>query len=569
MDIVRRKKIAKRPLAQPLENNRSIESTHFHQGPRASHSNTPQEIQSRPKLPKSFYQERTSGVKTQNTHNKRKSSLFYKSKKRKRSLFRKTLRFFLFLLTVMLVSALILGGYTFFKIHNTNKKIIVNNDLSLSDSAKFIASSIYEKERSPLKGEENGRINILLLGIAGEGKPGTNLTDTIMIASINTKTKKIALMSLPRDLYVNVADYSHSSKINSIYQFGISQKKDIEPLVNTVEAITDLPIHYHVILNFDGFIQIIDDVGKITVTNERDIYDPRYPGPNYSYELFELKKGTHLLDGATALKYARQRHGDPQGDFGRAKRQQQVIQSFKNKVFSAKTFLNIFTINKLLDDLGNNLKTNIQLEEIGSLIELIKELDTQNITNTVVDAWKRDSLLRVSHIYHENGRAFILVPRSGNFSEVQDMSLNIFELDNIKRRKSEIEKEDAKVAIINYTQQGDATRKIHSLLKNNLGFKNVKIIKNVPDSDLAPEKTMVINISQEQKNFSLDEIIKKVPANLATNTEIINEDSETIEKYDIFIIIGEETKELYDYEERVLENLSEEELNKLYLESSI
>ncbi|MDH4330377.1 MAG: LCP family protein [Candidatus Moranbacteria bacterium] len=509
--------------------------------------------------------------KQSSQQSKKRTPLFYVSHKRNNGVLRKITRaFFIFILTILAL-VILTASYALLRVHTLNKKITVENtgnEATLSDSAKFLASSLYDEERMPLNGESDGRINVLLLGIAGEGKPGTNLTDTIMVASINTKTKKIALTSLPRDLYVKVSDSTYSSKINSIYQIGISQNKGVDLIKQTVEKITGLPMHYYVILNFDGFTQIIDDVGGITVTNERDIYDSRYPGPNYSYELFELKKGTHTLNGETALKYARQRHGDPEGDFGRAKRQQQVIQAFKNKFFSKKTLLNIFTINRLLETLGENIKTNIQLSEAESFLKLTQDLDTQNISNAVVDAWKKDSLLRVSHIYYESGRAFILVPRVGNFSEIQELSENIFELDAIKRRKSEIEKEDAKIAIINYTRESNAARKIKNLLNNNLGLKNTELMKSILYSSLAPKNTLVIDNTSGQKSFSLDEIIKKVGATLTDDFNIINESPEVIAQYDIFIIIGEDAGKHYDYDEQVLEDLSEEELNKLYLEFS-
>jgi hypothetical protein len=117
-------------------------------------------------------------------------------------------------------------------------------------------------------------------------------------------------------------------------------------MTDTVTEITGLPIHYFVILDFDGFEKIIDTVGGVRINAERDFLDTRYPGKNYGYETFQLSKGWHSLDGATALKYVRERHADPEGDFGRAKRQQETIRAVRDKVFSVPTFLNPVMISR-------------------------------------------------------------------------------------------------------------------------------------------------------------------------------------------------------------------------------
>ena len=370
---------------------------------------------------------------------------------------------------------LIWGGFFLFKIGSFGKKISVQNENnSVIENVGSLISSIVPGNKKELRGENEGRINILLLGKAGKGKPGENLTDTIMIMSLNTKDKKISLLSLPRDFYANIPKTSYYTKINSIYQYGINSKEDVKPMKETVEEIIGIPIHYFVILNFDGFRKVIDDIGGINVSVERDIYDPRYPGANYSYETFEIKKGTHLMNGETALKYVRERHDDPEGDFGRAKRQQQVMQSTKNKIFSIKTFLNPITLNNMLNDLGDNIKTDIGLSEIESFVDLGKKSDTENITNVVIDAWSKDSILKVSHVFAGGVEAFVLVPRVGNYSEIHELSQSIFDLDAIRRRKSEIEKENASITIVNLSGNPSLELKVRELLTNKIGIKTMR-----------------------------------------------------------------------------------------------
>ncbi len=103
--------------------------------------------------------------------------------------------------------------------------------------------------------------------------------------------------------------------------------------------------------------------------------------------------------------------------------------------------LDVVALNNILNALGENIKTNIAFDEIESFLDLSKKVNTQNVTNIVVDAWKKDSLLKVSHVMTSSGRMFILVPRVGNFSQVQDLAKNIFNQDEIKKRREAIAKE--------------------------------------------------------------------------------------------------------------------------------
>jgi len=180
------------------------------------------------------------------------------------------------------------ASFFVWKIYSTGEKITIipKEDSSLLD--KF-ESLISKKKLVKLKGEENSRINILLLGIAGKGKAGTNLTDTIMIASLDTKNNQVALLSIPRDFYAMIPDDKLQMKINSVYQYGLNKYRDSDRSVKVLESVisdmTSLPINYYAILNFDGFEKAIDAIGGINVMNERDIYDSRYPGPLFIRDL--------------------------------------------------------------------------------------------------------------------------------------------------------------------------------------------------------------------------------------------------------------------------------------------
>ncbi len=459
------------------------------------------------------------------------------SKRRKRK------KIFIFMLAALAVAVALLIYFNW-KIYSVSKKININEDTSFISSVQTVVSSAVAPRHAELKGEIDGRINILLLGLGGENHPGKNLTDTIMIASIDTKNKKVAFFSLPRDLYINIPRTSYSTKINQIYQYGLNNNEGVEPLKKTVEETTGLEIQYFLIVDFEGFKKVVDDIGGVNIMVERDIYDSRYPGPNYSYEIFELKKGFHHLDGATALKYARMRHNDPEGDFGRAKRQQQIIQAVKNRVFSIQTILNPVVLNNLLNTLGNHVKTNVTLPEIESFIALSKEVDIQNINNVVADAWKKDSLLKGSHLATANGWMSILIPRVGNWSEIQDLAQNVFDLDKIKKRQAEIENEEAVIAVINQSKDNVLANKVKNLLKDKLGMKNVSVA--YLQIKLARDKSFVIDNTNGRKLFTLDELLKKLPAKLESeNSDIIKLDK----NYDFIVMLGNDLVDKYFYDE--------------------
>lgn len=475
---------------------------------------------------------------------RRKEKKIKKNRKKKR-IGKTILIIFLFLL----ISAFLYLGYFSWKTISTINKINSANDSSsstLTENVKAIISPIVPSAAIPLRGENEGRINILLLGAAGEKNAGRDLTDTVMVMSVDTKNKRVALLSLPRDLYVKIPKTQISTKINSVYKIGLGQELGADPIRETVEKIIGIPLHYYLVVNFDAFEKLINDIGGINITSERDIYDTAYPGPNYSYETFSLSKGFHTLDGSTALKYVRERHSDPEGDFGRAKRQQQVIQAVKSKLFSMETFFNVGKLNDILTTLGDNIKTDIPPEEIGSFINLSKNIDTQNINNVVVDAWRSDSLLKVSHIAVGNAMAFILVPRVGNFSEIQDLAQNIFDQAELKRRAQMIIDENASIEVINKSSDGQLANKIRRMLTENLNFKDVTASEG-KQNDIV-ERTLIFDNSNNSKIFTEDELIKKLPATLS------NEKAAADSKADLVIILGEDLINTYKFETDSIED---------------
>jgi LCP family protein required for cell wall assembly len=430
------------------------------------------------------------------------------------------------------------------KILQTAKKIQFENP-SQETAGASLASFFPGKERVPLKGEENGRINILLLGRAGEKYPGKNLTDTVMLASIDTKDKRIGFLSLPRDLSAPIQGTGLFTKLNSLYQYGLGQGGGIDTLSASVKEITGQPVHYFIILDFDSFEKIVDTLGGVSIYSERDILDTRYPGKNYSYETFALSKGWHTLDGKTALKYVRERHDDPQGDFGRAKRQQETIQAIRKKAFSLSTFLNPITISKLLGTLGDSVKTNITIPEIGSFAELAKTVDTQNPSRAVVDAWQKKSLLRVDHVQVGAIAAFILVPRAGNWNEVRALASDLFSVDDQAKRDGAIAAEHPSILILSHPEDASDALRLKRALTDIGSFGAITTLSSA--SFPKQDRGGIMDRTGTGKPYSLDELLKLFDLDLVTSLPTLppQKTDSPASKADFILLYGSNMKDAF------------------------
>ena len=145
-------------------------------------------------------------------------------------------------------------------------------------------------------------------------------TDTLLVVSIDPARRSAAMISVPRDLYVSIPGYGYD-RVNEAYRVG---GPDLARRV--VSDALQVPIPYYVVVDFRGFQRIIDTLGGVEIDVEQPIYDTKYPAQTGNgYITVDIKAGRHHMDGDTALKYARSRMADPEGDFGRSKRQQRLL----------------------------------------------------------------------------------------------------------------------------------------------------------------------------------------------------------------------------------------------------
>ena len=256
------------------------------------------------------------------------------------------------------------------------------------------------------------RVNFLFLGIAGEGNSAPQLTDTIIVINSTPRADNPVAISIPRDLLVKYPDKNYYTKINALYKYG-----GIDTIKSEITNITNLEPDYYLVVDLGCVKKIIDKLNGIDVYVEEDIYDPAFPASHNSFETFSLKKGEQHLDGETALKYIRTRN-QPQGDFSRIKRQQQVISALKDKILSLNFILNFPKILGVWDILQENAYTNIGLSDIKYAWNLIKKTKLDEIKfNTIAPP------LVVSGTTTLGGEtASILIPKLGinNYQEIKE-----------------------------------------------------------------------------------------------------------------------------------------------------
>ncbi len=271
----------------------------------------------------------------------------------------------------------------------------------------------------PLSGETTGRINILVLGVDTIPPPRS---DTMMIMSIDTAAHpaKLALISIPRDMYVEIPGY-YSTRINAAYTLGEQAKRGSGPALAeaTLKQNLGVPIDYYAALNFNGFKDMVEAVGGVDVNVKETLDDPSYPNADYSGTIhFHLSAGHHHLDGKTALEYVRCRKGTCGNDFGRAERQQEVLLAVKDKAISMARH-NPFILIKFWHIFQDNVSTDLTPRQLLKIGLLIRKTPASDITQHVID----ESNFLVGQFI---GGADVLVPKSGNYNATAHYIDNIF-----------------------------------------------------------------------------------------------------------------------------------------------
>lgn len=236
---------------------------------------------------------------------------------------------------------------------------------------------------SPILRTPDWKTNILIIWRGWDENDAPDLTDSIMLASLNYDKKFISLFSIPRDLYVEYPS-GWAWKINETFYRGLRKSWDrydwIESLKEVIKKMTWEDVHYFVNLDFEWFRQVIDSVWGIEVNVPESLVDTTYPGPNHSYQTFKINAWVQTLDWATALKYARSRHST--SDFDRSLRQQLIIKALKDKVLTLWFLSSPSKIKAMYTTLKQYVETNLNLSQIIALALIVKDLPRENMVSS-------------------------------------------------------------------------------------------------------------------------------------------------------------------------------------------
>jgi LCP family protein required for cell wall assembly len=225
------------------------------------------------------------------------------------------------------------------------------------------------------------------MGLGGEGHDGAHLTDTMIIASLNTHTNEVVLTSIPRDFGLTIPGVGYN-KINAAYAYAYRDDPNLagQAAIDAVEKITGLEIPYFGVIDFKGFVNAVDHVGGLDIVVDQTFTDATFPN-DFPFDTrgylapVTFTKGPHHMDGRTALIFARSRHSgnaNEGSDFARSERQKKILTAFKEEI-SSLNLTNLSTLNNLLNDFTENFRTNFEPFELKRLADLAQKTSNNNI----------------------------------------------------------------------------------------------------------------------------------------------------------------------------------------------
>lgn len=407
-------------------------------------------------------------------------------------------------LFLILSSLFFLGAGAYFgnSVFSTADQVIVQNDDCkglLDFRCLKLPDVLNNNQRTKLKGEDEGRTNFLVIGL----DEAADLSDSIILVSYFYNEKKAVTLNIPRDTYAvgyfpnaSGQEVSNTGKINEIYAVASRVRPDDESaganaLSNTLSKEFDMPIHYWAVTNFQAVQQVIDELGGVDVDVDKAFTDYEYPNKSYGYirPAPSFQVGTQSMNGERALIYARSRKGDNDGgDYARSRRQSIVMEAIAKKAKSKGIFGNINNISSYLKILGDNVKTNVQLDEMISFYKLNENINVDDSFLRIV--WTADEKIwcngsldlgRGSHTtYCDGPYSYVGTKNTSRYREKARTT--------IKNMLVEAQSEDlyqAQVGILG-NQSNDTTIAQNTLF--NLGFDNV-LFNNAYKSITAATRT--------------------------------------------------------------------------------
>jgi LCP family protein required for cell wall assembly len=381
----------------------------------------------------------------------------------------------------------------------------------------------------PLKNQD-GRVNILVAANSADdyGHNGANLTDSIMVLSVDTRKNTALILSVPRDLWVNIPGVGHS-KINAAYPNG-----GMDKLQDVLQDDLGMTINYQALVNYGAFRDLVNAVGGINITingdDPRGIYDPSvdYTTRNCC-ALAKYPNGPVTLNGKQALNLGRARgdaygsYGYAQSDFTRTMYQRKMLVAIKDKASQSSVISNPFKVASLVDAIGNNVKSNLQVSELETLYTYMKKIDDSKIDSYNINTLAGKNSTMLTSYTSADGQS-ALIPAAGldDFTDIQKQITKIFTADPVT-------KEGATVVVLN----GTTTSGLAMRQENKLIAKGMTV--SVGDSPAVQATTTIIDNSQGEMPNTLNYLKTTYKATVTTNASLTT----TYPGADFIVILGQ------------------------------
>lgn len=370
------------------------------------------------------------------------------------------------------------------------------------------------------------RVNILALGVDQRTyEDGPWRTDTMIVLTLDPVTMTGGMLSIPRDLWVPIPGYEEG-RINTAHYLGDAYDYPgggPALAVKTVQYNLGVPIHYYARVNFEAFEELIDLIGGIDIEVDEEISDSSYPcddGP--CYDPLYIAAGSQHMDGKTALRYARTRYSAG-GDFDRARRQQQVLMAIFDKVTSLRMLPQLITkAPRLWDTLQGSFETNLRLDEIIALANLVVQIDRDDIGSGVMDQ-------HYTQFWTTPSGQQVLIPVRERMRELRDyLFTSKAPSPDVEDPAARLQEEAATIAVLNgTTTAGLAGRTSDFLVGKGL---EIALTDNADLSDYADSLIIVYT----GKNYTADMIANVLGL---PQTAVVHGADDGAD-YDITVILG-------------------------------
>ncbi|MFQ5593370.1 MAG: LCP family protein [Anaerolineae bacterium] len=346
-----------------------------------------------------------------------------------------------------------------------------------SASARQVLDRPAEDPTTPFLTEiPAGVMNILLLGTDRRPEWGDWRTDTIIVVSINPQAQSVGMLSIPRDLWIQIPGFG-VGRINAVDFIG--EWKDAEGggpglLKRTIETNLDLPIQRYARINLEGFIEVIDALGGVTIDVDCPVHDAFLDGPLTGEEglsPLDLDVGIHRLDGLTALRYARSRHGGT--DFDRAQRQQKLLRSLAEQNLNWDL---VWKLPSLWETLGDAVQTDLTLPEMIQLASVGLQIKQNRIKSRFIDWGTTDNWITA-------GGAYVLLPNHETLPQAVAEFLNPPEEDG------RLEAEHARIAV----QNGSPTDGLAEIAAKSLTRQGFEVVRTGHANRVSRSTVVVYN----------------------------------------------------------------------------